>query len=551
MPNIRQFDAPANLGLQPTETGIDAAVQSARRIGTFYNQKADALGQEGQMAASSLRDAGEAAVNFEDHREISAGTATGTQLMANALTQWNQIAKNADPNDPSVAQKYLTETLEPQLEQWTSGFNTERSQQFAQQFADNLRRDMFHKTAADLSTMAGIAVQQNARTTVNSLSSAVAADPSSLDFALSTVDHTLGHTVDSSPTLSADDAARVKMAVGQEAKEQIVKAAVSSMIQKNPNIDLDGIQKKYGAYIKGNEMKIFQKAAQTQARMDLLQQKQADLYQRYQDKQAAEAAADHAISNHVQTDPTTGRPVVGPDYFKEALDIAKMPNAPSGLARTLIDWGEKQQNERAAPVVDDAQTKQDLTERLFSPDNPTTLPQLMRAQADGKINDHTFNTMKGLVNELQTTPLKGPIWQNTMTAVKDSLIVNVPGLPGKDVPGIVNYANFMQTFVPEYLAKYRAGTLPSNALDVRDPNSMISQAMAPFKRTPADRMRDYVGGAGGLGSTAAPQMTRMVGDVPVPPALNGIASLQYNKSRQQFRDQATGKIYNAKGEEVQ
>lgn len=551
MPNIRQFDAPANLGLQPTETGIDAAVQSARRIGTFYNQKADALGQEGQVAASSLRDAGEAAVNFEDHREISAGTATGTQLMANALTQWNQIAKNADPNDPSVAQKYLTETLEPQIEKWTSGFNTERSQQFAQQFADNLRRDMFHKTAADMSTMAGIAVQQNARTTVNSLGTAVAADPSSLDFALSTVDHTLGHTVDSSPTLSADDAARVKTAVTQEAKETIVKSAVASMIQKNPQIDLTAIEKKYGQYLKPGEVQQFQKAAQTQAKVDALASKQADLYQRQQDKEAAESRANKAITDHVRLDPTTGRPVIGPDYFNEALEVAKMPNAPPGLARTLIDWGEKQQNERAAPVVDDAQAKQDLTERLFSPDNPTTLPQLMRAQADGKINDHTFNTLKGLVGELQTTPLKGPIWQNTMSAVKDRLIINIPGMP-KDAVGTANYANFMQTFVPEYLAKYRAGTLPSNALDVRDPSSMISQAMQPFKADPAHAMRESIVRAGGLPvGGAAPQMTRMVGDVPVPPALNGIASLQYNKSRQQFRDQATGKIYNAKGEEVQ
>ena len=40
------------------------------------------------------------------------------------------------------------------------------------------------------------------------------------------------------------------------------------MIQKNPNIDLDSIQQKYGDYINGAEMKMFQKAAQTQAKVD-------------------------------------------------------------------------------------------------------------------------------------------------------------------------------------------------------------------------------------------------------------------------------------------
>jgi len=78
----------------------------------------------------------------------------------------------------------------------------------------------------------------------------------------------------------------------------------------------------------------------------------------------------------------------------------------------------------------------------------------------------------------------------------------VPGLPGKDSVGISNYSTFMQTFVPQYLAKQRAGTLPPNALDVKDPNSMISQAMAPFKRTQAQRMQDYVGAAGGIGATS-------------------------------------------------
>ncbi|MHC5867447.1 hypothetical protein ACYTX8_09235, partial [Streptococcus pyogenes] len=75
--------------------------------------------------------------------------------------------------------------------------------------------------------------------------------------------------VNSSPTLDAGTAAAVHGEVSQRAKESIVKAAVIGMITKNPNVDLDAVQKKYGEYIKGDEMKMFQKAAQSQAKANL------------------------------------------------------------------------------------------------------------------------------------------------------------------------------------------------------------------------------------------------------------------------------------------
>lgn len=72
---------------------------------------------------------------------------------------------------------------------------------------------------------------------------------------------------------------------------------------------------------------------------------------------------------------------------------------------------------------------------------------------------------------------------------------------------------------------------------------MISQAMAPFKRTSAQRMQDYVSSIGGIGG-------QKVDGQEVPPALKGIAALQYNPAKKMWRDQSTGTIYNAQGEVV-
>lgn len=546
--NIREYSAPGGIGLNPTETGVEAFAGAARRIGAFSNQTGDLLAQEGAQLSGSIRDAGQVADSIVTHQDISKGAANGAQFVAKKNDEWNEIAKTADPNDPTVQKKFLDENLAPALDDFKKGFSTEQSQQWAEHFVDQYRQHMFEKTSADMSTLAGIAVKKNVSTTVNSLSSAVASDPSSLEFALKSVDHSIGATVQSSPNLSAAQAAQVTEEVGLKAKESIVKSAISGMITKNPNVDLDAIQKKYGEYIDGAEMKMFQRAAQTQAKTNLYYEKQIGILQRQQDDLQVHEGATKTLNDHVGFDPTTGKPIVDPKFFQATLDIAKKnPNAPSAAAtvRTMLDWGESQQN-KELKVVDDPGVKSDLMTRMFSADNPTTTLDLMKARAAGKISDHTFQTYHGLVQEMEQKPLRGPVWHDTIEAVKSELVLSGVGLPGKDITGEGNYAKWAQTFIPKYLSMQRASTLPANALDVKDPSSLISQSMAPFKRTVGQRTQDYLSVLTGDSSAAA----RKIGDVPVPATLGGVASLQYNKATKQWRDQSTGTIYDSAGAPV-
>jgi hypothetical protein len=258
------------------------------------------------------------------------------------------------------------------------------------------------------------------------------------------------------------------------------------------------------------------------------------------------------MTDNMSIDPQTGEVRLNPNFFHAALDIARNnPNAPSAAAtaRTMIDFGQSQQNKELKPV-DDAATKTDLTDRMFSPDKPTTTLDLMKARADGKISDHSFQVMHGLVQELEQAPLKGPVWQDTIGAVKGQLILSGVGMPGKDITGETNYAKWAQTFIPQYLAQSRAGTLPPNALDVKDPKSLISQSMAPFQRTIQQRTQDYLSVLGGTGGTAPSSTARAVSGVPVPAALGGVAALQYNPTSKQWRDQTSGVIYDSAGQPV-
>jgi hypothetical protein len=330
----------------------------------------------------------------------------------------------------------------------------------------------------------------------------------------------------------------VKTELSLKGREAIVKSAVSSMVAKNPNVDLDAIQKKYGDYIDGAEMKTFQRAAIAQAKSNSLVDKQTQVAQRQLDELNVHKAATQTLTDNVTFDPQTGKPIVDPKFFSQALDIArKNPNAPNAAAtvQTMFNWGESQQSKGAKPE-DDPATKTDLTDRMFSADKPTTTLDLMKARAEGKLSDHSFQALHGLVTELEQAPLKGPIWTDTIGAVKGELILSGVGLPGKDIPGESNYAKWAQTFIPQYLAKSRSGTLPPNALDVKDPTSLISQSMAPFKRSVAQRAQDYLSTLNGTGAPA-PRNDPMPA---VPPATQRDAGSIYETPRGKMKWTGTG-----------
>lgn len=529
MPNIREQSAPQDLGLRPTEAGYDARLQAARRLGAFANQAAEAISDTGRRIGSTITDVGDVVEKFETNREISKGAADGAKFVAQKNDQWNEIAKNADPNDPTIKQKFL-DGMEKELEKFRGGFMTERSGQWAERFVDQYRNHMYEKTSADMATLAGIAVQKNARVAVNSLSSAVASDPSSLDFALSAVEHKVGGMADSSPNLSADQSAKVKASMTQEAKETIVKSAISGMIQKNPNIDLDAVQKKYGAYINGAEMKMFQKAAQTQAKVDMLQQKQLETYQRQQNERAAEKSANDNLTKNVTIDPQTGRTTVNPNYFKDALDIARMPDAPVGLARTLIDWGEHQQDRKAQPMTSDPAAASSLDARMFSADNPTSKMDILRAEADRKLTRADAEIRSKIIDQRDKMP-SDPMFKIAMDGAKQLIEGRTAGEKSLQSG---KYASFMQQFLEDYQRQKAAGTLPPNALSLRDPNSLLSKTMEAYKSP----LAAAISSNGGVGAPAPAPRNDAMPAIPAPE--NRPANSIYETPRGKMKWTGTG-----------
>lgn len=548
MPNIQSFDSPV-LDIRPTEIGIEATAAAARRGGSMFNAAGEAMNSLGSRIASTVKDVGQVALDYEDHREISAGAKNLAQMQANLIKEWNDKLKdpNLDPNDPSTGPKFLQERLEPALEQYSSGFNTEKAQNWAQAHVAQFRQHMFHVTAADTAQMAADAAKTNTVATINTLSNTVRDDPSGLDFALKTLDGSVEGMIGGNPNLTGTQASRFREEVTQAGKQAIVKSAVFGAITKDPEAGMRLAQDpRYAPYINGAELKTFAAAAKTQAKTDLLRDKQIQTYARQQEDFAVHVDANKNFSDNVTYDPATNRAVIKPEFFNRTLDIVRQhPDSPiaSTVAKTYLDWGEHQQNQKTQTVVSDPVLKSQLYSGLFDPNKPTTEVDLMRAQIEGKLSPHDFTAMHQLQKSLEETPLKGEVMKDTLAAVKADLTYSMPGMPGRDPNGLKGYSAFIQKFVPEYLRQSRAGTLQPNALDLKDPNSLISQAMAPFKRTPSQLLKDRIDELGKLNLTGEGKTVtgvEVVNAEPIPAAPQRVVNKVYELPKGKFKWNGSG-----------
>jgi len=527
VPNIPEFDA-GSLALRPSETGVEARSGTARRIGMFFNQKAGAeetlaretermagqtqqLGREtsqlgaekgaamasiGRAIGSGVEAAGDAAVKYLDHEQISKGSADFTKLMMDKTQQWNDTVKNADPNDTTVGPKFLA-SLNQDLEDFKTngGFVTENGQKWAEAHVDALRQHMAEKTQGDMASLAGEAVIVNHQKTINQLSATVHGDPASIDFALAALKSSSEGVIATSPNMTGTEAGKVRMELQQKGAEAIVKSAAIGYIEKTGKMPAWATDPKYASYVNGPELQMLEKAAKVQAKSDMLADKQAKLLQRQTDDLQVHAAATKTLSDNVTINPQTNEPIINPKFFKDALDIArKNPDAPSAAAtaRTMLDWGESQQN-KERKVATDAATVADIDARMFSTDNPITKMDILRAEATGKLTRSDGEIRAKIIDQRDKMP-SDPQFKLAMDGAKQLIEGRTAGekqlQSGK-------YAAFMQQFLGDYQRLKAEGTLPPNALSLRDPNSLLNKSMEAYKSP----MAQAISGNGGISAT--------------------------------------------------
>lgn len=521
MPILPQVDAGPG-ALHPSETGIEATAGAARRVGMFYNQRAGAEEQlareterlgaqtaelgtykgnlitgEGARAGSAVAAAGDAAVKIADHQQISHGAVAYTGLLQNLTDNWNSTVKNADPNDTTLASRFMA-SMEPQLSDFKSAMWTEGAQQWAEAHADALRKHFAEKTSADMSTLAGQAAIVNTQQTVNSLSNTVHDDPTSIGFALASLKSITEAHIATSPNITGPEAARIREEITQKGSESIVKSAAIGYISRTGQVPDWVTDPKYSPYVNGQELQLFARQARVQQHYEVTMQKQATLLQKQLDEQAVHAAANKNFSDNVTFDPATNRASIKPEFFQNTLDmVRRYPDAPNAasVAKTYLDWGESQQREQKP--IDNPATTDALLKTISDPNLSVADAKLAILKSDtaSPMTPRTRENLLQIATDMRA--INDPLLIRDMEAAKELI---EPKYGGVNInPG--GYAKFYYDFIHnQYMPKKIEGTLPPNALDFNDPNSMISQAIIKATGGPKATLPAAVSTNGGVGA---------------------------------------------------
>jgi hypothetical protein len=437
MPNIQEFDA-GNLSLRPTEVGVEAAAGTARRVGMFSDQRAGAeemlareterlagetsrLGSEtatlgaekgaaladtGRRVGSSIADAGDVAVKYLDHQQISQGAPAFALLMDQKTQEWNDTVKNADPNDPTVARKFL-DNLEPDLTKFKEqGFYTEAGQNWAEAHVDALRQHLTETTQADMANKAKQATDVNLQQMSNSLSSNVYNDPSksNLDFSLAAMRSGLEGMLSSHPDLNAAQVGQARTELLQKNTEALIKSSAIGYVAKTGQLPPWINDPKYAPYINGAELKMFEKAAQVQDKANQWTQKQLETAQRKDIEVQSAAELSKNWTDNVKYD-ATGQVHVDPKAMQNVIDIeTKYPGANTADSQHMISFLRATQREQREVINSDQTVRGDLLQRFSSPDKVPTEQEILRAEVLHQLSPQDSREMLALQKAITQRP---------------------------------------------------------------------------------------------------------------------------------------------------
>lgn len=533
MPQIREYTnkeelRPNNSAAEIVARGADRTADTARAGAALVGRVAADEENADRQGAAAISGAlagtvkvGEIAYDqFVVQPELSKGAAVAAGLHQELSKEWNDLARTADPNDQTVGEKFNTERLEPALERFRSSFNTKEGQKYADGYVARFREHMFERVSADTAARAGIAAVGNANTLLNSSTSAAKADPSAVGFLLDEFKTSLSVTLDTHQGLAPAKRTEIEEKIGREGATQIVASAIQGTADTNPAKAIEMANSpEFAAYLDAKDRQTLIAYAHTQrslAHQDKMWARQNEDYQLKKTSEANEIKAGQAIWK-------LGSGITVSKIFDMAEKKEILSEAAFRLVARLEGERERRRTEGERIATNPEVYKALTNEMLTTTDLNAFQVKLITARTKDKtLDEKAYNLLRENATSLQEGPLKDPIFKEQIAAAKAQITYEMPFMPGKDPKGSALYADFVQAFLPQYLKMQREGTLPPNALNVKDPKSMISEFIAPRKRSMQQMMQDRIEELRGIGAQpsappAAPVVPGSTAVAPKPP----------------------------------
>jgi hypothetical protein len=390
--NIVPYTNPNDI-LRPTETGVEATAQAAlrsNRIFTELGATEEQTGRQlGQDIGRGITQATDAAIKYEDHRQISHGGAAEMGIIDSAMKQWDaMIGDPKNVNDPTLAQRFKEQTLEPMLEDFQKGFTTDRSQNWAMERAQAIRQHFDVKTAVEVGDLAKTAARVNGNALGNGMADIASRSPGSVPWLLDSIPKHIDELVATSPNLKGVTASEMRLELTQKLREDVVLAGARKAIQDSPDPEAAAAAwtAKYPTDLKEAEAKQIASEARTEIRFRRVEARAQEAEQRRQNTEKFHSAANQFELSLTKQDPNTGALVPAtPENVKDKLTaLANMPDADPSRVSAII-----------AKVEHDGILQDETTRANIAKTSVETQARLFAAHADPSAVDKEYADHKG------------------------------------------------------------------------------------------------------------------------------------------------------------
>lgn len=354
-------------GIQPTDRGTEARVQQGRRIGASFNEVAEGLknfgARGGQMLSGAIRDAGNAATAYVTHREINQGVPTFAVLQDRKMNEWQNIVKNADPNDPTVRQRFIEQSLAPSIEQFNESFHTDEGRHWAEGRTTDLLNHMYTTSAADMATLAAKQVENNLQISENANADTAFKSPASTDYLIANTKKDVDAMVSSSPTLkgtAASGPAIEELTLKRQAAyaRQGILGAIDGV--RDPEGMAEKLIGKYSQYLTPSDQQFIRTHAREQKRANRADEAYARTID-HQIRQDKSDAAEGQIIQQLHSDDPEERSKVS------AKAVANNFNLTVARREHLISVIEREEKPETEKRISDA-TSHELWNEMRNPD---------------------------------------------------------------------------------------------------------------------------------------------------------------------------------------
>ena len=357
MPQIKEYTAENDV-LRPSDRGVEAFGQAARRVGAFYGQAGEVLRQSAQdkaRAAEAIARASEATARGEEstaqageararaagaltteekakagafgglattagnvfesaeqyaaHREVSPAVANFAEASNGMIQKWKDLVgqqSTNDPNNSSIRAGFFQGTFEPWAQKFVSTFKTPQGQDWANAQVDHLRNHLVESTAADMSTMAGIATTQNIDRTGAAKANMARTDPSSLPYLVGDPGKSNGaihRDIDmmvSTSGLSGIPAYKARTETATKQEQDVLRAGALGAVEQSSDPEraaADFNKRWQAAYDDPMLADQIERAGKTQARANQIDQDRTEREQDKQDKKLSSQTRDEYVTD--------------------------------------------------------------------------------------------------------------------------------------------------------------------------------------------------------------------------------------------------------------